>query len=109
MKKDIIEPIISIITPYYNAQDYIEETAKSVLNQTFPYYEWIIVDDGSSKEGQEKLKEIERLDTRIKVFKFPQKGRIFSGKIPQKDPSLLGTSLSVKSVIWDLLKQGILE
>ena len=41
---------ISIITPYYNCHEYIEETAKSVLNQTFPFFEWIIVDDNSSKE-----------------------------------------------------------
>ena len=39
-------PIISIITPYYNAGKYIEETARSVLNQTFKNFEWIIVDDG---------------------------------------------------------------
>lgn len=68
MKMNIKNPIISIVTPYYNAQDYIEETAKSVLSQTFPYFEWIIVDDGSSKEGKNKLKDIEKIDSRIKVF-----------------------------------------
>ena len=50
-----INPIISIITPFLNAEEFIEETAKSVLNQTFPFFEWIIVDDGStiihSKKG----------------------------------------------------------
>ncbi len=61
-------PIISIITPYHNGQDYIEETAQSVLNQTFTNFEWIIVDDASSKQGKEKLIEIEKLDDRIKVI-----------------------------------------
>ena len=61
-------PIISIVTPYYNGQDYIDETARSVLNQTFTNFEWIIVDDGSTKEGKEKLKEIEKLDDRIKLI-----------------------------------------
>ena len=42
--------IISIITPYYNTNKYIDETVNSVLNQTFPYFEWIIVDDGSTNE-----------------------------------------------------------
>ena len=65
---NVKNPIISIITPYFNAQDYIEETARSVLSQTFQYFEWIIVDDGSSKEGREKLKQIEKLDKRIKVL-----------------------------------------
>ncbi|MBR0426637.1 MAG: glycosyltransferase [Clostridia bacterium] len=61
-------PIISIVTPYYNGQDYIDETARSVFNQTFTNFEWIIVDDGSTKEGKEKLKEIEKLDKRIKII-----------------------------------------
>ena len=63
-------PVISIITPYFNGQDYIEETAKSVLRQTFSNFEWIIVDDGSSKEGKEKLQQIEKMDSRIK-FTWP--------------------------------------
>ena len=61
-------PIISIITPYYNAGDYIGQTAKSVLNQTFSNFEWIIVDDGSTEEHKEKLKKVEKLDNRIKTF-----------------------------------------
>lgn len=39
------EPIVSIVTAYYNSQKYIEQTANSILNQTFPFWEWIIVDD----------------------------------------------------------------
>ena len=30
--------IISVITPFYNSKKYIEETAKCMLNQTFPYF-----------------------------------------------------------------------
>ena len=59
---------ISIITPYCNDQDYIEDTAKSVLNQTYPFFEWIIVNDGSTTDGINKLKEIEKMDKRIRVF-----------------------------------------
>lgn len=67
--EDNNKTIVSIITPYYNGEKYIEETANSVLNQTFPYFEWIIVDDDSpNKEAQEKLKQIEKMDKRIKVF-----------------------------------------
>ena len=63
------KPIISIITPYFNSQKYIEETANCILNQTFPYWEWIIVDDGSEqKDALLKLKEIEKMDNRIKVL-----------------------------------------
>ena len=63
------DPIISIITPYYNSQKYIEQTAKCILNQTFPFWEWIIVNDGSSNEDAiQKLNEIEKLDSRIRVL-----------------------------------------
>lgn len=61
------EPVISIITPYYNSGRYIVDTAKSVLSQTFSLFEWIIIDDGSSKDDIDKLKKIEKLDKRIKV------------------------------------------
>lgn len=71
-KSKIDNPIISIVTPYYNAEDYIKETAKSVLNQTFTFFEWIIVDDGSSKESKEILKEIEKLDSRIRLLEVTE-------------------------------------
>lgn len=63
------EPLISVIIPFYNSGKYIEQTITSILNQTFPYYEIIIVDDGSKdRKSLSKLIEIEKLDKRIKVF-----------------------------------------
>ena len=41
-------PLMSVITPYYNAGKYFEQTFNCVMNQTFPWFEWIIVDDGST-------------------------------------------------------------
>ena len=41
------EPTITIITPFYNGGATLEETANTVLGQTYPYFEWIIIDDGS--------------------------------------------------------------
>lgn len=62
-------PLLSIITPYFNAGEYFEQTANCVLNQTFPYFEWVIVDDGSTKsEDVTKLLEIAKKDSRIKVY-----------------------------------------
>lgn len=43
------DPLVSIITPYYNNGSTIEETVNSVLFQTFQNFEYIIVNDGSSK------------------------------------------------------------
>ncbi len=69
------EPVVSIITPYYNTNKYIDNTVTSVLNQTFPYFEWIIIDDGSTnKEDIEKLNEIKKIDDRIKIFHKENEG-----------------------------------
>ncbi len=67
--EDDFIPVISIITPFYNSKDYIRETANSVLSQSFPWFEWLIIDDGSTDtESLQVLKEIEKLDKRIRVF-----------------------------------------
>lgn len=63
-----LEPVVSIVTAYYNSQKYIEQTANSILNQTFPAWEWIIVNDGSTEKAAiEKLNEIEKMDKRIRI------------------------------------------
>ena len=68
-KNEEIEPKITIITAYYNGHKYIDETINSVLNQTFPFWEWLIVNDGSTdEESIKKLEEIKKIDKRIKVL-----------------------------------------
>lgn len=68
------KPIISVITPYFNGGKYIEQTAKSVLNQTFPFFEWIIVDDGSKKDDASLLDELQKTDCRIRVYHKKNEG-----------------------------------
>ena len=69
------EPIISVIIPFYNDKKYIEQTINCVLNQTFPYYEILIIDDGSKdEESLKKLEKVEKLDKRIKVFHKENEG-----------------------------------
>ncbi|TWH59722.1 glycosyltransferase involved in cell wall biosynthesis [Desulfitobacterium sp. LBE] len=64
------KPLVSVITAYYNAGKYFEQTFNSVLNQTFPYFEWIIVNDGSTNEADVRLLEsLAQRDSRIKVLR----------------------------------------
>lgn len=62
------KPLISVITPLYNAKDHIEDTIKSVLNQTYQNWEMIIVDDVSNDGGNEIVSRHALLDSRIKLI-----------------------------------------
>jgi glycosyltransferase involved in cell wall biosynthesis len=54
-------PLVSIVTPAYNAEKYIKDTIKSVINQTYPLIEHIIIDDGSTDGTPQILREFEKL------------------------------------------------
>lgn len=67
--------VISIVTPAWNPTEYLFQTANCILNQTYPYFEWLIIDDGSTKkESIELLKKVEKLDNRIKVLSKQNEG-----------------------------------
>lgn len=59
-------PFFSVVISLYNKEKYIENTLKSVLNQTFVDYEIIIVNDGSTDKSEEIMQQFD--DSRIKFF-----------------------------------------
>ena len=60
--------MVSIIVPVYNIQEYLPECIDSILAQTYPDYELILVDDGSSDRSGEISEEYAEKDARIKVI-----------------------------------------
>lgn len=63
------DALVTIITPYYNAGKYFEQTFNSVINQTFPWFEWIIINDGSTDvEDIRILNFFSEKDKRIRVI-----------------------------------------
>lgn len=65
---------ISIIIPTYNAEDFISETIESVIDQSYPNWELIIVDDGSKDRTVQVTLDYVNRDSRIKVFKKTNAG-----------------------------------
>jgi len=70
----IEEPLVSIITPAYNVERFIEETVSSVIKQTFSSWEMIIADDGSTDKTVRIASKIASSDSRVNVFRFPHSG-----------------------------------
>ncbi|MDR1693764.1 MAG: glycosyltransferase [Lactobacillaceae bacterium] len=68
------EDKISIITPAYNCEKYLESTIKSVLKQTYKNWEMIIVDDKSTDNTYNVAMEYAKKDPRIKVIKAEENG-----------------------------------
>lgn len=60
--------LVSIITPLYNAEKWILETANSVKAQTYSNWEWIIVNDCSTDSSLKLVEELAATDGRIKVI-----------------------------------------
>jgi len=65
-----MDDLVSIITPVYNAEKFIQDTIHSVQNQSYQHWEHLLVDDCSSDNSQIIIEELARKDSRIKYFKL---------------------------------------
>ena len=72
-------PLISVVMPVYNQEKYVSEAVKSILNQTFKDFEFIIVDDGSTDKTIEIIKSFD--DQRIRLVQAEHKGFIEALKL----------------------------
>lgn len=61
-------PLVSVVMPVYNVEQYLEQAIDSLLSQTMKHFELIAVDDGSTDRSLEILKRYADTDKRIKVF-----------------------------------------
>ena len=69
-KNKIDYGLVSIVMPNYNAENFIEASVKSVLNQTYGNWELLFVDDCSSDNSLNIVKSF--ADDRIKIYSTPK-------------------------------------
>lgn len=66
--------LVSIIVPIYNQAQYLDECLISVLNQTYPNWECLIIDDGSTDDSATIAQGWVNKDSRFKLFKKQNEG-----------------------------------
>jgi len=67
-------PLISVLVPVYNVEQYLEECLESIINQKYRKLEIILVDDGSTDKSGEICDEYAKKDSRIKVIHQKNQG-----------------------------------
>jgi glycosyltransferase involved in cell wall biosynthesis len=68
------QPLISVIMPVYDAEPYLKEAIASILAQTYPRFEFIIVDDGSTDGSADIVRAFAERDSRIRPLFLPHGG-----------------------------------
>lgn len=74
----ISNPLISVIMAIYNGEKYLPASIKSILDQTYTNYEFIIINDGSFDRTGQILSEYEKKDKRIKIVSQANNGLAYS-------------------------------
>ena len=66
--------MVSILVPVYNAAPYLGECVASLTGQTYTDLQIVLINDGSTDNSMDVLKELSRNDGRIEVYSQPNRG-----------------------------------
>ena len=72
-RPDLTPPVVTIVIPLYNGARFIDETLRSVLSQTYRRFEVIVVDDGSTDDGPDRVR-THLSDARVQLLQKPRLG-----------------------------------
>ena len=76
-----MQPLISVIIPVYNVENYLDQCVQSVVNQTISNWELILIDDGSTDRSGELCDQFARQDPRIQVCHNRNSGPSYSRNV----------------------------
>lgn len=61
-------PVVSVIVPVYNVQNFIGKCIESILSQTFKDFELLLVNDGATDHSKEICEKFAEIDNRVRVL-----------------------------------------
>jgi glycosyltransferase involved in cell wall biosynthesis len=64
----VSEPLVSVVIPAYNEQDYIRKCIQTLQGQSWTRLEAIIIDDGSTDRTRDIVRELARQDRRVRLL-----------------------------------------
>jgi glycosyltransferase involved in cell wall biosynthesis len=67
-----LKAVISVVTPFYNTESYLEQCIESVLAQTYPRFEYILVDNCSTDNSGVIAEKYAKRDARIRLIRRDQ-------------------------------------
>ena len=56
MQNEISDPLVTVLMPVFNAEKYLRLAIESVLNQSYSYFEFLIIDDGSTDQSAQIIR-----------------------------------------------------
>lgn len=66
--------LLSVVTPVYNGERFVQQAYDCLCRQTHKNWEWVVVDDGSTDRTPALLHTLEEQDSRIRFFQQPNSG-----------------------------------
>jgi glycosyltransferase involved in cell wall biosynthesis len=79
-----VPPLVSVVTPFYNTEQYLTECIESVLQQSYSNFEYILLDNCSTDRSGEIAETYARRDSRIRLIR----GAPFLPQIPNYNRAL---------------------
>ncbi|MDC1458623.1 glycosyltransferase [Burkholderiaceae bacterium] len=72
----VSKPLVSVVLPVYNGEEYLVDAINSILAQTFTDFELLLIDDGSTDGSPKILHAYEQRDPRVRVIVRENRGLV---------------------------------